>query len=714
MSTIKQQQQDTMASIDTAKALVDKVFSIMGLLTNMPTLTISFSTNPMGFLLQLLKHLGVTYDELKQWLTDFLIYVVPILETSVKTILLTNLKTMVSCSIDPRIPFKYRKRHKDGDDSNTSQEYGIDIDIESIDFLDKLSVSPLSDMGKTIYFGLENIEDSYKFARAVDFDAFLWFVINKGKFPNASELTYDESIGTQLQTYGSTPTVSPADGTLLSELTINYQTDSPSSILLGNTFRYVDGHVISMCIDRTYDTSNNIITNTIVPISDDWNSVNWYKGINEKQSLGISKINLNESRDYNSEQAICNIQYIDQSSSSSPLTGLVNRKFKFTILPKPVMHIPDISKGEPPWRFIKLLFNDKGEYDANGKYTLIDTDDSSSLEFCNGNVIIDPKSGNVSVKDKTEVIKRLIECYPGLTVYEFNYDYVMSIKLFDAKTLVIALLNSLFNTQIGVDISLRPTYQEGTETIKEIIKNIIETDDSELNNCFYTFDNSKYDSLLKKAEEKRARQESFGNTTNEIGSFDKLSEILSEYDSATELHEQSDIIGRAITQAAVSVSEGTDPINQYSVQCNFLFDIIEQLVLAIVEAVLSPKVMMLLTVNEKIMGNTWQAFTMADLIKAMQSIIVSIVKEVRDLVIQELLKLVLKQLSPIVETMSSLILKEQVDNYVAVITEIIRNCPTLWFSLGNSYEDTTLDTVDYADIDTSVTTNTDAPTTNNC
>lgn len=58
MSSIKQQQQDTIASIDTAKALVDKVYSVMGLLTTMPSLTLSFSTNPIGFLLQLLKHLG--------------------------------------------------------------------------------------------------------------------------------------------------------------------------------------------------------------------------------------------------------------------------------------------------------------------------------------------------------------------------------------------------------------------------------------------------------------------------------------------------------------------------------------------------------------------------------------------------------------------------------------------------------------------------------
>ena len=45
-----------------------------------------------------------------------------------------------------------------------------------------MSVSPLSDYGRNMYFGLYGVNDVYSFARADDFDAFLWFVIHKGKF----------------------------------------------------------------------------------------------------------------------------------------------------------------------------------------------------------------------------------------------------------------------------------------------------------------------------------------------------------------------------------------------------------------------------------------------------------------------------------------------------------------------------------------------------
>lgn len=721
MANVKKMQEEAMASIDTAKALVDKVLTIMEIIIVDPSIALTFSANPIGFLIQLLKHLGVTREEIELWLTNFLIYIIPVLETSVKAILLTNLKNMISCSVDPRIPEKYRKQHKAITNYNTSQEYGIDINIESIDFMDKLSINPLGKFGSNWYFGLEGVEDSYKFARADDMDAFLWFVIHKGKFPNSSAINQLSDIG-DIGGQNSKVTPTNGNGSLLSTVDVVYDKNSSSKILLGNTFKYQgDAHVISMCIDRKLCDSGNTIHNTLVPVSDDWSSVNWYArradqlgknlgfgwGVNQK--TGNTKYKGN-GRDFSKERGLCNLQYINQSSSDAPLTGLVNNKIRFTILPKPLIHIPVLSKGEPPWRFKKMLFNDKGEYDSNGKYTLVDISDSQDLTYLDGAVKIDPKSGAVTVTDKDKVIKNLMECYPGLTVFEFNYDYVMSIKLFDAKVLAHSLMESVLNMNMGISVGLGVRHQEGTETIKEIIKNILESDDSEINDCYYTFDNSKYDALLRKAEEKRARQERFGNVTHETGLFDSVNDILNEYDANAELNEQVDVLHRAITQAAVTVSDGVEESDKFDVEFNFIFDLIEALTTAIVNGILSPKVLMLLEVNQKIMGGTWEKFTLKDLIQALRVIIVAIVKEIRDMVIQELLKLVLKALEPIIQMLASILLREQLENYSDAILEIIRNCP--FFS--NKYEDTKLDTVDYADIDTSHNKEGEQPSTNKC
>ena len=141
---------------------------------------------------------------------------------------------------------------------------------------------------------------------------------------------------------------------------------------------------------------------------------------------------------------------------------------------------------------------------------------------------------------------------------------------------------------------------------------------------------------------------------------------------------------------------------------------IEALTTAIVNGILSPKVLMLLEINQKIMGGTWEKFTMKDLLEALRVIIMAIVKEIRDMVIQELLKLVLKALEPIIQMIASILLREQLENYADAILEIIRNCPFIWFRFSHKYEDTKLDTVDYADIDVSHNKEGEQPSTNKC
>ena len=136
--------------------------------------------------------------------------------------------------------------------------------------------------------------------------------------------------------------------------------------------------------------------------------------------------------------------------------------------------------------------------------------------------------------------------------------------------------------------------------------------------------------------------------------------------------------------------------------------------MAIMNAILSPKLMMLLEVNQQMMGGTWEKITFNDILIAMRSIIVSIVKEVVDLIIQELLKFVMEELRPIFEMFTSIIVRERLEDIAEAMEEIIRNCPLIWFRFGNQDLETKLDTVDYADIDVSSNKKGESPSTNNC
>lgn len=684
---------EALSKIDMAQAMADKVLIILDLIQSNKSYPLDL--NAMSFLMDILKSLGVSFDVIEEWLTNFLVYVIPTLELSTKAYLLSNLKNMVGCSTDPRIPEKYRKKHKSQDETESSQERGIDIDIESIDYLDKLSVSPLSDNGKGLYFGLDGINDSYKFARADDFDAFLWFVIHKGKFPNSSIVKLDENNNLIL---GSHKTTKNYKGSLLSSLEVTYNENDPSTILLGNTFQYESGRTISMCIDIKYNDKGKILNNTIVPISDDWSSVNWYTrraNYFTKNIIGDKASKISAKRDYSKEIPICNIQYIDQGSTDSPVIGTVNNKLRFTILPKPLVYI-----NPKELTIKKILFNENGDFDKNGKYTLSDTkfneifkkEKSKDFEFNEG-------------KSKADVIRSMYECYKGLTIYEFNYDLIMGMKLFDARSIVSALFDTLQNASLGLSVGLEERHQESTDTIKEIIKNIINTDDSTVNDCYHTFSNDRYNMLLSNTANKRL---------NRTDKFYDAKQILSASLSGDTVNEE-EVLHRAITQAKVTVTEGSDGSDEYGIANNFIFSLLNNLITAIVQSLLSPKLLMIIVVNQSMMGGgKWEKFNFSNLFKALQDIIVGIVKEVKDLIIDKLWKLVATRLDPLITITSDEIVKEQLDSYADVLREIMKYAPYIFHFIGGQRQDTKIDDVDYADIDIPSENNQDTPNTNNC
>lgn len=684
---------EALSKIDMAQAMADKVLIILDLIKSNKSYPLDL--NAMSFLMDILKSLGVSFDVIEEWLTNFLVYVIPTLELSTKAYLLSNLKNMVGCSTDPRIPEKYRKKHKSQDDTESSQERGIDIDIESIDYLDKLSISPLSDNGKGLYFGLDGINDSYKFARADDFDAFLWFVIHKGKFPNSSIVKLDKNNNLIL---GNHKTTKNYKGSLLSSLEVTYNEDDPSTILLGNTFQYESGRTISMCIDIKYNDKGKILNNTIVPISDDWSSVNWYTrraNYFTKNIIGDKASKISAKRDYSKEIPICNIQYIDQGSTDSPVIGTVNNKLRFTILPKPLVYI-----NPKELTIKKILFNENGDFDKNGKYTLSDTkfdeifkkEKSKDFEFNEG-------------KSKADVIRSMYECYKGLTIYEFNYDLIMGMKLFDARSIVSALFDTLQNASLGLSVGLEERHQESTDTIKEIIKNIINTDDSTVNDCYHTFSNERYNMLLSNTANKRL---------NRTDKFYDAKQILSASLSGDTVNEE-EVLHRAITQAKVTVTEGSDGSDEYGIANNFIFSLLNNLITAIVQSLLSPKLLMVIVVNQSMMGGgKWEKFNFSNLFKALQDIIVGIVKEVKDLIIDKLWKLVAIRLDPLITITSDEIVKEQLDSYADVLREIMKYAPYVFHFIGGQRQDTKIDDVDYADIDIPSENNQDTPNTNNC
>ena len=708
-------QQETFAKIDATMAILEKMPELADVgLDFLNSDSFTLAANPLEYLFNILKALGVSEDKLKEWITEILTVALPAIEVGVKASLLANIKSIISCDFDPRIPWYLRKAVGDSvyedvvhiGEGGSFYERGYDISLNSIDPEGMLDLSPFTEPGEKYYFGQsEDVnEDSCskiaKLARADDFNAFLWYVVHKGNRQNPIAVELDEN--NQFTYNGKTYTLdSPTFKGVC-----NMICDDGDEFIEGTTFcDKNDPKEILICIEKTPGN------NRLVPISSDWKSCNWYVDKNNYYKNNIVNKEGYE-RNYANEKPICNLAYTDLADykGSSVKVPYDINNLRFTILPKPAVILPtsykvnylNDSDTKTSWRVVRLLFDADGTPNNRGKYSLegvpkmdASTGTADNVEYdCNGvKINFSTKTGKYSLKNDSDVSK-LIECYPGLTIYEFNYDYIMGMKLFDTKTVCNKVLASATNSKYTANFSLTLNKQKikanyplisAKQRVTEIVRKILESDEEEYNDCFYTFSNDEYAELLRKTEELRYHQSPYteGYGDGQVVDLSDAERILADYPVNGTLEEQKDVVNRAIEAACATIEDTLLPEYQKeksSVKINFLTNIFQQLALCLVDCIMSPKVLMLIEINDMLMNDyddVEYPLTTEHLVQMAKNIITSLIKELRDLIMQKILDYIIEFLTPMILELQAFIASEQFAAYLAIIKLLLG-----WFNKG--------------------------------
>lgn len=285
------------------------------------------------------------------------------------------------------------------------------------------------------------------------------------------------------------------------------------------------------------------------------------------------------------------------------------------------------------------------------------------------------------------------------TLLEFNYDYVASLDLFDSKTMTARIIDAICGLgTMTLDLSLRKNVL--MSEIETIVERVIVDDTAEISDCFFSFNNDEYNDMLERAELRRMRLYSRkGEASNtEPINADALLENLNSLDSSASKETIQSTINTTLTDFSKEIAKG-DPKKStsyklnVSVSADFITNLIKALVSVVAYAILSPKVYLLLLVNQKIVGGD-NNFTFDQYMATMKKMFITIIRSVRD----ALMKYIVEQVIEIVRDLSvTAATRFAVESY-NYYARLLRKCIECVQRFKGKYGDWTMDNVGYADI----------------
>ena len=675
MANIKQIKSETLATIDAAMSILNRFPDLNESNTE---LSFNTSTNPFTFLMDLFKT-TTGYNKLISILAKFISYELPVLEAAVKGILIAKLKDIISCSVNPFFTEDILKN-------------GIVFNVEEIDIADVLKYSPYDKVGKYFYFDTEptinegetdfvmtddgsfievpkpkKVQNPSDLVKSDDMDALIWFMINKAN----KRYVWKPKKYRKGDEYREDYPFTEDDAKLKKE----------DGII---TFEYYER---SQNLRDAYGEAYKLQT----PYN---NCLHVFIGdVREKKTNLINQLEDKEGDIYDNER---NITLFSNK--------IENKNFKIQQIREDKLLLEeDFSKGdidEDEYKKQLKKLNNKEKTLQNDINDLLNRREQiyaakRRLQFEIGTI----KAELENTRDQFFPFlnpNKNRNYYYGKSLIEFNIDYIMSLKLFDEKSLAARLIDSL-TACLTIDLSFSYKRLLIKNEVKKMVNMITESDDLVVSDCFFTFSNDDYDAMSRQAELRKAGLLTInGDETSAVKiNAEDILNSLNQINEDSNKETIQTIIEGTITNLSKELTDtsylSTDKAN-FGIQMNFIENLLDSLAYVIVCSVLSPKVYLLLLINLKIIGRETN-FDLEGFIGQYKQLIADLIRSIRDQLLDYLMREIMIIIGDLVKEITIKLSVEQARYYARLIKRLI-DC----FRKHGRSLDFNVDNVDYSDI----------------
>lgn len=281
---------------------------------------------------------------------------------------------------------------------------------------------------------------------------------------------------------------------------------------------------------------------------------------------------------------------------------------------------------------------------------------SSWGEITSDNALLDIKFNAIGPINNSILVKPSSAYAANHTLTDLNNDYIDSIKLFNSVKMVNNIIEAIFGS-LSVELKKDTKTIENEIKIDDIINRVLNADCNDvIDDSYFSFSNDEVQDIEYRARMRRKGIKvltSCGNLESKVP-IDKLTLLNAEFDaintnlSVGEYNEIfTNILRNGLDTLADASAENVREQDKLSVKINFIEDMLKKLMTAIINIVLSPKLILIFALNHQIIyGEGFE--DVQDFMKKNKWLMTLVLESVRDLITSILLAKALKEIKKLV------------------------------------------------------------------
>jgi hypothetical protein len=341
------------------------------------------------------------------------------------------------------------------------------------------------------------------------------------------------------------------------------------------------------------------------------------------------------------------------------------------------------------------------------------------------NIAVNNYGENEAGEDENTIVEKYKRPKHAMnaSIYRFNWEYLENIQILQPKLLLVGLLNNLLGITISTiksaDVNFTKKLIEAK--LSSAIKKVIESNDMEVEDCYMTFSNDEFNTMMEEMLLSRYNSTIYNGETSTVRVHDvnKYLSMIDQVSAGAKQGGNTTSLTKLVTE--VTTTNGEEGSIDYGVNINMDGNLLKKLLWAIAMPILlsvfTPQLLLLIYINFDLMGITKysdlfnQDFTkiLNLLMNKIFGLLKSIIIFIKDKIVELLLTFLLTKILPLLLKYQMILMLERIEYWLKTLKAAIACLPLFKFKFNKVLG--SIDSVDYADIISSQDT---PESTSNC